>query len=192
MAGKRSPRGSCAADGRVPTAKDSMSSPSVTRMQVREPCTPPREAPARTHKRYCDCSFSPFPYRLKRFVPCTVAWRDLQLRRAYCDGPLNFDRRDRAEVLAREKGVALAEVALGYVVSQSPRSFALVGTTSASHFKQDAATAKLDSQVTCLSRAELEYLESGTARDGCRAAQWKPSWQVRNEVSSTDPSSKKS
>ena len=21
-------------------------------------------------------------------------WRDMQLRRAYCDGPLNFDRRD--------------------------------------------------------------------------------------------------
>ena len=62
-------------------------------------------------------------------------WREMQLRIAYCNDK-NFDRRDRAAALAAEKGVTLPEVAIGYVLSQSESSFALVGTTSLAHFEQ--------------------------------------------------------
>ncbi len=99
-----------------------------------------------------------------------AAWRDMQLRKAYCDGPLNFDRRERAERIAAEKRVSLPEVALGYVLSQSAVSFALVGTTSASHFVQNVRAAEVGSTVACMSRADLEYLESGTPRVGADAA----------------------
>ncbi len=60
-------------------------------------------------------------------------WREMQLRIAYCNDK-NFDRRDRAAALAAKKGVTLPEVAIGYVLSQSESSFALVGTTSLAHF----------------------------------------------------------
>ena len=42
-----------------------------------------------------------------------AVWREMQLRRAYCDGPHNFDRRDRALELAAQKGATLPEIALG-------------------------------------------------------------------------------
>lgn len=45
----------------------------------------------------------------------------MQLRRAYCV-PENFDRRDRALELAKQKGVSLGEVALGYIISQTVES----------------------------------------------------------------------
>jgi aryl-alcohol dehydrogenase-like predicted oxidoreductase len=88
-------------------------------------------------------------------------WREWQLRRAYCNGPLNFDRRDRAVALAAAKGVDLPVVALGYVLSQSPLSFALVGTTSTAHFEQNVRAASLSSPVARMSSAELRYLETG-------------------------------
>ena len=88
-------------------------------------------------------------------------WREMQLRRAYCNGPLNFARRDRAVALAGAKGVDLPVVALGYVLSQSPLSFALVGTTNAAHFEQNVRAASLSSSVARMSSAELRYLETG-------------------------------
>jgi aryl-alcohol dehydrogenase-like predicted oxidoreductase len=88
-------------------------------------------------------------------------WRDMQLRRAYCDGPLNFDRRDRAIELARSKGVSLPEMALGYVLSQSASSFALVGTTSVHHWHENVKAALPGNPVNTLSATEMAYMETG-------------------------------
>ena len=91
-------------------------------------------------------------------------WRDMQLRRAYCDGPLNFDRRDRALELGAQKGISLAEMALGYVISQSPHSFALVGTTSVGHWKENVKAAQPGNPANALTAAEMEYMETGAWR----------------------------
>ena len=93
-----------------------------------------------------------------------AVWRDMQLRRAYCDGPLNFDRRDRALELGAQKGISLAEMALGYVISQSPHSFALVGTTSVGHWKENVKAAQPGNPANALTAAEMEYMETGAWR----------------------------
>jgi len=93
------------------------------------------------------------------------AWRKHQLRTAYCT-KANVQRRQRARELASEKGASLPELALGYILSKSPSSFALVGTTKAAHFKQNMRCASVGSRVASMTAAEIRYLEAGGLRLG--------------------------
>jgi len=87
-------------------------------------------------------------------------WRDVQLRYAYCT-PTNFARRERAIQLAQSHGVALPTLAIGYVLSQPSNDFALIGTTTASHFQQAVDGACSTSRVARLTEGELAFLEHG-------------------------------
>ncbi|HEY3289994.1 MAG TPA: aldo/keto reductase [Anaerolineae bacterium] len=53
--------------------------------------------------------------------------------------PQNFDRLDRANVIAAEKGLTVAQVALAYVLSQPLNIFALTGGRTAEEFLANAA-----------------------------------------------------
>ena len=66
----------------------------------------------------------------------------------------NFQRLERAEELAQEKGLALPQVAMAYVMSQPLNIFALVGCQSGDEFKANVAAC----EVT-LSPQELAWLE---------------------------------
>jgi aryl-alcohol dehydrogenase-like predicted oxidoreductase len=66
----------------------------------------------------------------------------------------NFQRFDRAEKLAREKGLSVAQVALAYVRSQPLNLFALVGCASGAEFKQNVEA--LDLELTADEMAWLD------------------------------------
>ena len=66
--------------------------------------------------------------------------------------------------LGAQKGVSLAEMALGYVISQSAHSFALVGTTSISHWKENVKAAQPGNPANALTAAEMAYMETGAWR----------------------------
>ena len=99
-------------------------------------------------------------------------WRDAQLRAAYLT-PANLARRARASQLAAALHVELPTLALGYVLSQPSRDFALIGTRRASHFRQAADAARRGSRVAALSSVEIAFLERGSPCDlvpsPCRA-----------------------
>jgi aryl-alcohol dehydrogenase-like predicted oxidoreductase len=69
----------------------------------------------------------------------------------------NFKRLDRAETLAKQKGVSLPQISLAYVVSQPLNIFALVGNRSAEEFEMNAAIFDID-----LSEAEIDWLDLRT------------------------------
>ena len=92
-------------------------------------------------------------------------WRDAQLRIAYYTEK-NFARQKRAIEIAKLKGVEPAELALGYVLSQSENSFALVGTTKKKHFLESARAGDKESNVVNMTLSEIRYLENGVEPEG--------------------------
>lgn len=83
-------------------------------------------------------------------------WRDEQLVVAYCCDE-NFDRRDRAEILAKKKNLSLAQIAVKYIISQPFSCFVLVGTRNPNHFGENAR----GGSPSKLTPAELKWLETG-------------------------------
>jgi len=68
----------------------------------------------------------------------------------------NFKRLDRAEQMAKDKGLTLPQIATAYVMSQPLNIFALVGCRTPEEFKQNMAAMELE-----LSQDEINWLESG-------------------------------
>ncbi len=81
---------------------------------------------------------------------------DLTTVRAYC-GEENFERLERAEQLAGEKGITLPQVALAYVLSQPKLdNYALVGCMTPEEYRMNA-----DAVAIRLSADEIAWLEMG-------------------------------
>lgn len=74
---------------------------------------------------------------------------------AYCHEE-NFDRLDRARVLADEKGLSVPQIALAYVFDQPLEVFALVGCNTGEEFRANVAAGEVR-----LTPEELAWLESG-------------------------------
>lgn len=68
----------------------------------------------------------------------------------------NFGRLERAETLARDKGVTLPQLALAYVMNQPLDLYALVGCASGAEFSTNLEACALE-----LSGDELRWLELG-------------------------------
>ncbi len=66
----------------------------------------------------------------------------------------NFQRLDRTEDLAKQKGLSIPQIAMAYVMNQPLKVFALVGCQNADEFK-----ANLDAMNLKLSNEELAFLE---------------------------------
>jgi len=73
--------------------------------------------------------------------------------RAYCH-EVNFQRLDRAQILAREKQVTVAQIALAYVLNQPLNLFALVGAES-----REEAQANVEATALKLTPDELAWLD---------------------------------
>jgi aryl-alcohol dehydrogenase-like predicted oxidoreductase len=71
----------------------------------------------------------------------------------------NFDRLDRARVLADKRGLSVPQVALAYVLDQPLEVFALVGCNTGEEFGANAAAGDVR-----LTHEELAWLESGGER----------------------------
>jgi aryl-alcohol dehydrogenase-like predicted oxidoreductase len=71
----------------------------------------------------------------------------------------NFERLDRARVLADERGLSVPQVALAYVLDQPLKVFALVGCNTGEEFGANAAAGDVR-----LTHEELAWLESGGER----------------------------
>lgn len=69
----------------------------------------------------------------------------------------NFQRLDRAAVLAKEKGLTVAQVALAYVVNHSMNIFAIVGSSSAAKFRANMAACQVQ-----LTPQEMAWLDLGS------------------------------
>lgn len=72
---------------------------------------------------------------------------------SYCTEE-NFERLDRAEALARQRGMTLAQIALAYVMSQPLDIYALVGCRTVGEFRDNAAALTLK-----LTPEELAWLD---------------------------------
>jgi aryl-alcohol dehydrogenase-like predicted oxidoreductase len=79
---------------------------------------------------------------------------DLVCKEAYCYED-NFQRLDRAEQMAKEKGVSLAQIAMAAVVNQPLNIFAVVGCQTPDEFA--ANTQALDLKLTA---DEIAWLEA--------------------------------
>jgi aryl-alcohol dehydrogenase-like predicted oxidoreductase len=77
-------------------------------------------------------------------------------QRASYESAANVARRERAERLARERGVTVAQIALAYVLCQPFPAFAIAATRTAENMKKNLEAAALR-----LSPGELRWLESG-------------------------------
>lgn len=66
----------------------------------------------------------------------------------------NFQRLDRAEILAQEKGMSVAQIATAYVLSQPLNAFALVGCATPDEFRANHEASELK-----LTPQELAWLE---------------------------------
>ncbi|MCC7360356.1 MAG: aldo/keto reductase [Anaerolineales bacterium] len=78
---------------------------------------------------------------------------DQMIKRVYCT-PANFNRLARANALAAERGVSVAQVALAYSLSQPLNLFALVGAVSGAEYADCAAALDLN-----LTPADLDWLD---------------------------------
>jgi len=74
-------------------------------------------------------------------------------KRAYCH-EVNFQRLDRAEELAAEKGVSVPQIALAYVLGQPLNLFALIGAANA-----DEVAANVAALDITLTAAEMAWLD---------------------------------
>ena len=82
---------------------------------------------------------------------------DQMIIRSY-GSPANFQRLERAQRLAEERGLTVAQVALAYVLCQPLNLFALVGAFSAAEFAADVEAGTLR-----LTPAELAWLDLSRA-----------------------------
>ncbi len=73
----------------------------------------------------------------------------------------NFERLDRAEELARQKGVTLTQIAMAHVMNSPLNVFALVGCQNGEEFRANAAALDI-----ALSPVEIAYLELGGDSSG--------------------------
>ncbi len=80
---------------------------------------------------------------------------DAACLKAYCHEP-NFQRLDRAQELAEDKGVSVPQLALAYVLNQPLNMFALVGAANREELEASAAVSDL-----VLTSKELAWLENG-------------------------------
>jgi aryl-alcohol dehydrogenase-like predicted oxidoreductase len=78
----------------------------------------------------------------------------------------NFGHFDRAEVLAREKGLSVPQVALAYALDQPLEVFALVGCNTGDEFR-----ANVEAGAVGLTPEELAWLENGDAGASQKKAQ---------------------
>ncbi len=62
--------------------------------------------------------------------------------RAYCHEQ-NFKRLDRVEILAREKGLSVPQIAMAYIMNQPLNVFALVGAANRDEFKANVEAASV-------------------------------------------------
>ncbi len=83
-------------------------------------------------------------FTVERDVECTVAY-------GYAD---NFERLERAQMLAVEKGLTAAQIALAYVINQPLNVFVLVGHQSAAEVRQNLAAVDLT-----LTQPEMNWLD---------------------------------
>lgn len=72
---------------------------------------------------------------------------------AYCHEQ-NFDRLDRVEILAREKGMTVAQIAMAYVMNQPMNVFPIVGAATSQELEDNIIAARMK-----LSKEELEWLD---------------------------------
>jgi aryl-alcohol dehydrogenase-like predicted oxidoreductase len=72
---------------------------------------------------------------------------------AYCY-ETNFERLDRAEQLAAEKGVSIAQIAVAYIFNQPLNIFALIASRSRDELKQNIAALEMP-----LTQAEVDWLD---------------------------------
>jgi aryl-alcohol dehydrogenase-like predicted oxidoreductase len=79
-------------------------------------------------------------------------WDEVAVR-TYANEP-NFQRLDRAERLAAEKGLTAAQVALAYIMNQPMNSFLVVGPHSAEKFK-----ANIEASAVSLTPQEMDWLD---------------------------------
>ncbi len=92
-----------------------------------------------------------------RFRRDTVAGFTEYLDRTCADAygsDANFQRLDRAEELARERGLSIPQIALAYVLNSPVNVFALVGCRTPQEFAENAAAV-----ATKLTEAEVEWLD---------------------------------
>lgn len=80
-------------------------------------------------------------------------WLDNACQTAYCH-EVNFQRLDRAEILAAEKGVTVPQIALAYVLNQPLNLFALVGAAN-----RDELAANVQGAELTLTPAEMAWLD---------------------------------
>jgi aryl-alcohol dehydrogenase-like predicted oxidoreductase len=82
-------------------------------------------------------------------------WDEVAVR-TYASEP-NFQRLDRASLLASEKGLSTAQVALAYVMNQSMNVFAVVGPHSGEKFR-----ANIEASEVQLTPQEMDWLDLKT------------------------------
>jgi len=82
-------------------------------------------------------------------------WDEVAVRTYASEG--NFQRFDRASVLAAEKGLTTAQIALAYVMNQPMNLFALVGPHSAEKVKANIEASKVQ-----LTPEEMDWLDLRT------------------------------
>ena len=70
----------------------------------------------------------------------------------------NFERLDRARILAEERGLTVPQIALAYVLNQPPEVFALVGCNTGEEFRANVVAAEVG-----LTSEEISWLETGDA-----------------------------
>jgi aryl-alcohol dehydrogenase-like predicted oxidoreductase len=80
---------------------------------------------------------------------------DSACQRAYCH-EVNFQRLDRANEMARQKGVSVTQIALAFVLNSPMFTFALVGAANREEIEQCVAAGGI-----ILSEEELAWLETG-------------------------------
>ena len=83
-------------------------------------------------------------------------YNDALVKRCYCS-EANFQRLDRAEQLAEQKGLSIPQIALAFVLNQPLDIYALSAPVTADEYRANAAAASLR-----LTAAELAWLDSGS------------------------------
>lgn len=73
--------------------------------------------------------------------------------KGYCY-PVNFKRLERVEILSREKGLSIPQIALAWLMNQPLNTFALVGAASTDEMEQDIKALNVK-----LTKTELDWLD---------------------------------
>jgi len=87
-----------------------------------------------------------------------VEYLDKLAVESYCSDD-NFERLDRAEQLAAEKGLTIPQIAMAYVMSAPMNIFALIGSRTPQEFQ-----ANLEASALRLTPEEITWLELATDR----------------------------